>query len=126
MASEAAAGRFCITSRCFMSDATTSNIWHGSKLQALKLTSRYIVVDNITTPDEHMTATTKASYFADLQRVGSTTAEHVYSLTRKQLTSLGCPLWERNAGPVSAAKNRFAGVDISGVLEASVGTHTFN
>ena len=96
-----------IISRCFRSDATNSNIWHGAKLQALELESRYVEA-GAATHEEHVDQVMSACFFADLQRVGTSSgAPWTRSLIRKQLHGLGCKLWDPGAGVAGAAKTFF-------------------
>ncbi len=105
---------FHLISGSFRSDATTSSIWHGSKLQALELESRYVAdVEGFLsgrptkTSAAHVAATMSQIHFADLQRVSGNSGLHATRLIRKQLHSLGCRLWNRNAGRADAAKSKF-------------------
>ena len=101
------AGNLKIVSRVFRADATTSNIWHGSKLSCLELESRYSISGGLDHKDHSLTVAV-ASYWADLQRVDRGPAPFMRALMRKQLFSLGCKLWEPNGGAPDAAKTYFA------------------
>jgi hypothetical protein len=72
-----------------------------SKLQNLKLQSTYTLgVHRVgSAADFGERSHTSPPRFADVQRVVSGTGAATFSLVKKQLESLGCPLWGEDAGP---------------------------
>ncbi len=95
-----------IVSKGFRADATTSNIWHGSKLSCLELESR-CAMSGGRDHKEHSLNVAVAGNWADFQRADRGNAPFMRALMRKRLFSLGCKLWEPNGCPPDAAKTHF-------------------
>eukprot|EP00959_Pyramimonas_sp_CCMP1952_P421733 8835009-Pyramimonas_sp.AAC.1 len=80
----------------FMCDATNSSIWQRRKLQGMKVQTR-VVVDPLLVQRcstcKWADAYVEMTRWADAQPVENSKAGGTLALVRKQLGSVGCPLW---------------------------------
>ena len=82
-----------VVAHAFQSDATNSNCWHQSKLQALSLQSAYLLDPEQLRNHTFRDCVEVRQGWADTQRVTSSTAAGTHALIAKQLRSLGRKPW---------------------------------
>jgi hypothetical protein len=85
--------RFQISAFSFASDATNAAVWRKSKVHTTEIYSGYLEDVSILNSLSFQNALRCHFVLCDLQRVISGTTEGTYSLLKKQLESVGCPVW---------------------------------
>ena len=82
-----------ISGIAFSSDATNSEVWQKSKVHTTEIRSSYLMNAEMLQERPYHECVQTCYALADVQRVLSGTAGSTYSMLKKQLSSLGCPLW---------------------------------
>jgi hypothetical protein len=99
---------FTITTFSARGDATNSAVWQKAKLHGLEVTTAQVVyrddVESVVTAEDYFVRARTRTQWADPQRVLDATHKGLHSMYRKQLESLGVPLWE--AAPAPPGSNR--------------------
>jgi hypothetical protein len=86
---------WAIVCHSFAGDATNSAAWRGIKVHTLELWSAYIMSDDVVDVVGLVEAIRDNSnnFLGDLQKVEDGTGRGTVAMLKKQLSSIGCPLW---------------------------------